>query len=188
VAVLVLFGGGGLVAMVLGAGEAMKGECGGIVAVIVGLVFLLVGVGALVAGVKGAAAEKAVGAFTIELDRGRARAGDEVVLTARLRPPAPLEIKSITATIEGFEKCVSGSGTNKTTHTNTFLTHTEELCASQRLEASRETVLQGAFRLPADAAFSFKSSSNEVVWRITLRIEPSGHVAVKQEVPIEVVP
>ena len=98
-------------------------------------------------------------------------AGDEVVGEFVTTTKKNVSINSITAVLTCMEKCVSGSGSNKTTHTHAVFEKSLELQSKTVLKVGKEHRLPFVFRVPDDAPCSVKLYQNSLIWSVELRVD-----------------
>ncbi len=116
-------------------------------------------------------AERKLGSVEVEVSPVRCQSGGPVTVTIKFRPPSGVSLNSATATLTGEEIVVSGSGTNRTTHTNKFHDQTVTLCGAKSLPPGRQVVLEGTIEIPPDAPYSFQAPSNTLDWGVTLLLD-----------------
>ena len=97
--------------------------------------------------------------------------GDEVVGEFVTTTKKNVSINSITAVLTCMEKCVSGSGSNKTTHTHAVFEKSLELQSKTVLKVGQEHRLPFVFRVPDDAPCSVKLHQNSLIWSVELRVD-----------------
>ncbi|RMG16085.1 MAG: hypothetical protein D6731_06895 [Planctomycetota bacterium] len=153
-----------------------------------GVVFSLVGGFIGYMAIRNRLAEKKLGPVLLKAEPVRLGPGESVALSLRFTPRARANLNRITATLQGKEVVVSGSGTNRTTHTHTLHTETRELHSGGDLFPGEEQDLAETLSLPADAPFSFSAPSNQLVWSLTAHIDVAGWPDWSQSVPLVVTP
>ncbi len=144
---------------------------------IFGLVAAVVGLGIAVVGTRQLLARRALGDIAIEVPSWRVYPGARLPLEVRLRPGAPLALRSVTATLRGRERCVSGSGTNRTTHTHELHEADTAVCGARQLGAREATVIEGEVEIPEGAAFSFAAEDNDIIWELEVMVDIEGWLA-----------
>ena len=134
-------------------------------------------------------AKNKLGAVSAQLGVSAAAPGQRVPVRIRFRPQqSEVQLNCITARLVGKERCVSGSGTNKTTHTHTLYEHTEIMAASSAPMGGDAVVVDGALPVPDTAAYSFKSKSNAVIWTVSLRVDVAEWPDWVQSTTLEIRP
>jgi len=88
----------------------------------------------------------------------------------------------------GQERCVSGSGTNKTTHTNVLREETFVIDNTREVVAGHPHDIRSAVTLPATSAFSFDTSDNHLEWYAEVRIALTRYPDWKEKVELQMVP
>lgn len=105
-----------------------------------------------------------------------------------IRPRKNVSINEIDLHLHARERCVSGSGSNRTTHRHTFVDTHESVHAATTLTAGKEHRFPINVSIPADAAYSLDLSDNEVIWSTTLRVDIPRWPDWVEEVPLLVLP
>ncbi|QDV88674.1 sporulation protein [Planctomycetes bacterium TBK1r] len=97
--------------------------------------------------------------------------GDRVRARLAFQPKRRFTINSISAELTGTEVCVSGSGSNRTTHRHTFFTDRHELEGQSTLQAGDRKEFNLDFPIPGDVPYSFDLADNDLNWTIDLRVD-----------------
>jgi len=115
-------------------------------------------------------ASKLLGEAVFKLARHRAAPGELLPVSIEFSPARPFRLNGITASIKGVEEVVSGSGTNRSTHTKTIC---EEHCLLSEAAqlSSGSQVVSGDILIPQTDAWTFHADDNKLTWRVTLRVE-----------------
>ena len=87
------------------------------------------------------------------------------------QPRRGTTINAITASLVGSEVCVSGSGSNRTTHTNKFFDEKQVLQEATKLQAGSRQEFNLKFQVPGDVPYSFDLSDNDLKWEINVRVD-----------------
>lgn len=111
------------------------------------------------------------GSIQSDLQPKRVFPGQAIAGTLRFTPKRNLKINEIRYKITCVENCVSGSGSNRTTHRHEVLSFSEQLAHAQVLPAGQEQDFKYEFKIPHDAAPSMKLSDNELKWNVEMRID-----------------
>ncbi len=111
------------------------------------------------------------GSIETSLEPRRARAGETVRGHLSFTPKRSLKINSVQYTFSGVESCVSGSGSNRKTHTNELMKQVVELTGAQRLIGGQRQSFDFEIATPAGAAPSMKLTDNQVLWSVEMRID-----------------
>jgi hypothetical protein len=105
-----------------------------------------------------------------------------------IRPRKNVSINAITLHFRAREQCVSGSGSNRTTHTHVFLDRLETIQSSTTLTAGQERRFPIDVTIPPDAAYSMELTDNKVIWSTTLRVDIPRWPDWTKEIPLMVLP
>jgi len=116
-------------------------------------------------------AEKKIGKVKLSVRSGTVAPGGRLALDIAFTPRAPTRLNRIIAKLVGKEQCVSGSGTNKTTHTHKFYEQTFLLAPECDLPALRPFRLESLVPIPNTNAFSFHAKDNSVLWELEVRVD-----------------
>lgn len=101
-------------------------------------------------------------------------------------PKRNTTINGITWTVRCAEICVSGSGSNRTTHTHEVLTKTHRLMEPGALQAGRRHHFDFSFDVPASAPPSMAFTDNNISWNSELRIDIPSWPDWTKKVPLVV--
>jgi hypothetical protein len=153
-----------------------------------GAVFAVVGFGVAVLLQKRNLAQRRLGNPLVNVTPQLARAGDRVSLQVTLQPRARVKLTGAKVVLKCQERAVSGSGTNRTTHTQDLHQAEAGLNAPPALEANQPASLGAGLQLPKDAAATFAASDNSVKWSMTLHVGIDGWPDWEREYPITVRP
>lgn len=156
-----------------------------IIAMVVALVASVVG---LFYFVKKVMPRLVLGDVEFKLDSTRVSPGDTTRGTLRMMPRRAVEITSITVELRGREVCVSGSGSNRTTHTHELMKHTLTIVDSMRIEPGQKTELPIEMPIPDTDAFSCDLGDNKIVWSASFRVDIPRWPDYYETIPVEVVP
>ncbi|MDX1927411.1 MAG: hypothetical protein SFV81_12895 [Pirellulaceae bacterium] len=111
------------------------------------------------------------GSIETKLEPRRLKPGDVVKGQLSFTPKWSVNINQITLGFSGVEKCVSGSGSNRKTHSHVLSQHIQQLAKAQRLPAGQKQSFDFELRVPKPAAPSMKMVDNEILWSVVLRID-----------------
>lgn len=114
--------------------------------------------------------------------------GQAIVGELVLQPNKMVSIAGASAELVGSERCVSGSGSNTTTHRHTFHSETQKLTDATKLSPGQPQRFPIEFRLPADAPLSINLTSNTLSWVVNVRVQLASWPDWKKSTKIEVVP
>lgn len=101
----------------------------------------------------------------------RIAAGGSLTGTLRFTPPRDLKINGIDWKVTASEKCTSGSGSNRSTHTHKAVEKFHTLAKAGQLAGGLPQAFEFDFPLPADAPPSLKFTDNELIWEGEMRID-----------------
>jgi hypothetical protein len=116
-------------------------------------------------------AHMAVGNISLSLTPAQAAAGDEVVFAIELPRRIGPRVRGVTATLEGSESAVSGSGTARTTHTETFCE--VDVVVTKKVGAAGAG-FEGRVRLPGNARATLRVTDNTVLWQVKVNADIDG--------------
>lgn len=135
-----------------------------------------------------ALAQRKLGTPTITVEPLVARPGQEVAVHLALNPRAQVSLTRAVVLLRGQERVISGTGTNRTTHTHVVHLQEAGLDLPTDIRAGSTVQRSVVLALPADAAPSFAASDNELQWAAVVRVGISGWPDWEQEHPIAVTP
>jgi SpoOM protein len=111
------------------------------------------------------------GSIETKLEPRRVKPGDVVQGQLSFTPKWSVNINQVTLGFSGVERCVSGSGSNRKTHSHLLSQHIQQLAGAQRLAAGQKQSFDFEINIPNPAAPSMKMVDNEVLWSVVLRID-----------------
>jgi hypothetical protein len=168
------FGLPGLIGAALSIPAVLKGTFP-IWGLIVPTLFAAVGVGLAFLLLKSKLAARRLGEPRVKIEPDPARPGDAVTVQIILEPKTALTLTEGHVELKGRESAVSGSGTNRTTHSTDVYSAKAPLPLARRtLGPGQPLVLQESLTLPADAGPTFVASDNELKWGVTVAIGIDG--------------
>lgn len=154
----------------------------------IGMLFTLVGLGIGWFAMRNKLARRKLGEVTVETEPRDVRPGQTLVTTVRCAPQVGTRLESISATLRGNEVAVSGSGTNRSTHTHEIQQDRQEQtwprtpCTGQPLQVSfSHTVSE-------DAPATFMADDNQVFWTLVVQIKLKGWPDWANTFPVTVRP
>lgn len=112
-----------------------------------------------------------LGNVVAELLTPQVAPGGRIRARLAFQPRRRVVLNSISADLTGAEVCVSGSGSNRTTHRNTFFTDHHELEGASTLQAGDRKEFNLDFPIPDDVPYSFDLADNDLNWTIELRVD-----------------
>jgi hypothetical protein len=133
-------------------------------------------------------AQMKTGQIEVVLDEDVVEPGSLIPVTLSLSPSKPISINSITCQVKAREVCVSGSGTNKTTHRHTLHSDSSELSQSRQLKGGQIHKITGLVPVPDKPLYSFHASDNKLVWTATIHVDIPGWPDFQKDLNFAVVP
>jgi hypothetical protein len=147
--------------------------------------FVLIGLGLLIATVKQFLRAVMVGETTAELDAEPLAPGQQSRVSLYQR--GSFTAQQLDVSLVAQEVVTYGSGTDRTTHRETV--HEETILTRPDVRVQAEhAIAQVEFKVPEDAAPSFKSSNNELAWSIRVKMIIAGRPDVDEYFPFRVAP
>jgi hypothetical protein len=179
----------GGIGMLVGAIHGHGDYAGGIFLSLFGIPFAAIGFGLVYVMQKRRLAQQRLGLPLIKVSPNPARPGERVSVQVFMEPPKALNLADSRISLVGREKVVSGSGTNRTTHTHDIHLTDEDLnTAGRHVEPGEPVTLQQSITIPTDAAPTFVADDNELKWAIKVQIGIEGWPNWEQEYPVTVRP
>ncbi len=136
-----------------------------------GIVLIPAGIIFLFFALRKPLAEKRIGKVRLLWRELAVAPGGHVPVQMSFTPRQSSRLSRITAKLMGKERCVSGSGKNKSTHTHTFYEKTETLASACDLTAGQPIRLEGRIPIPRTEAFSFHAKDNRIFWELEVRVD-----------------
>lgn len=118
----------------------------------------------------------------------RVTPGERLDVELHLTPRGNAHIDAVQVTIKGQEVVVSGSGTDRRTHTHTFWEDRFNLHHDLAVQAHAPVNFRGAIQLPESTAYTLAMSDNTIVWSAKVHIQLRGHPDWVHTYIIQVVP
>lgn len=117
-------------------------------------------------------AQRKLGTVEVRMDPCNMLArNEEFEAVVEFSPTSVLNLNGISMTLKCEEKAVSGSGTNKTTHTHVVYEQKVPVQSAVQLEAGQHKEFRGGFQIPDTAPWSFRSGSNDIIWTVEVHID-----------------
>ena len=113
----------------------------------------------------------ALGDVSCELEQDTVSPGTQINGALVIRPKKNVTINGITMKLEAREECVSGSGSNRTTHRKVFLEKEQTLQQAGVLQAGGEHRFPLDVTIPEDAPFSVDLNDNDLIWHAKVRVD-----------------
>ncbi|HYW78786.1 MAG TPA: hypothetical protein VE890_04380 [Thermoguttaceae bacterium] len=162
-----------------GTGMASLGTGVGLALLIFGVIlcfpfgFVMIPAGAVILffSLRKVLAEKKLGKVDLQWGSVNVAPGGHVPLRLAFAPGGSARINAITAQLTGVERCVSGSGTNKSTHTHKLHNRTITLSGERTVSSGQPVRLECNVPIPQTKAYSFSASDNDLIWELEVRID-----------------
>ncbi len=129
-----------------------------------------------------------LGEVSASLDQATFAPGDAVAGKLSIRPRRNVTINGIELKFEAREQCVSGSGSNKTTHRHVIFETLQSLSAPTTLSADQPHEFPFAVEIPRDAVYSIDLSDNDLIWSANLRVDIPRWPDWRMDLPLVVLP
>lgn len=134
-------------------------------------------------------AEQRLGAVDVELVPQQTPPGSTVLCSVRFTPQTDVRLLGADVLFRGREKVVSGSGTNRSTHTHTVHEVRRPLLDGMRAAPAGDfTELSARLEVPDGAPLSFAASDNELEWSAEIHVDIDKWPDWKRELPLVVAP
>jgi hypothetical protein len=114
--------------------------------------------------------------------------GETIRVTLAMQPKRNATINAITAELVGEEVCISGSGSNRTTHRNAFFHDKQTLQTGTTLQAGARKEFEFEVQLPDDVPYSFDLDDNDLNWKVDLRVDIPRWPDWTKSLKLEVLP
>ncbi len=114
--------------------------------------------------------------------------GESVQGELTIEPKKGVSINGISLLFQAREQCVSGSGSNRTTHKHPFFEQTDVLQEATTLAAGAKHRFPILLKLPSDAPYSLDLDDNKLIWSATLRVDIPRWPDWVSEIPLTVTP
>lgn len=129
-----------------------------------------------------------LGDVVCELDHDQLAPGQPVRGRLVFTPRRNVPVNAITLQLLGTERVVSGSGSNRRTHTHEFHDDTQTLQPATTLPAGKLHEFRLDVSLPAEAPYSIDLDDNDLVWNAKVRIDIPRWPDWTRDLQIGVVP
>lgn len=116
-------------------------------------------------------AERKLGGVQCVIDEYNLRPGDYLNFSVSFTPKSNISINAASVKLIGREVAVSGSGTNKTTHTHTFHKEETPILAQGSFSSGMPVRDKRRLEIPGNAAPTFSTSDNQIEWSIVVLID-----------------
>lgn len=118
----------------------------------------------------------------------KASPGQSILGELVIQPNKKISIAGASVEVVGSERCISGSGSNTTTHRHTFHTQSLTLAESMTLSPGQPQRFPIELPIPVDAPLSINLSSNMLSWEVSVRVRLASWPDWKRSTKIQVVP
>jgi len=136
-----------------------------------GLVLVPAGCVILFFALRKSFAEKKIGKVELLCGPPNVRPGGGVPVRLAFTPRGSAHLNGITAKLTGVEQCVSGSGTDRTTHTHKLHERVFALSPARDVTANQPLRVEGMVPIPQTNAFTFHADDNDLIWKLEVRID-----------------
>lgn len=151
-------------------------------------IFFLVGLALIFGGLRNRLATQRLGEVDLEFNERELVPGETLTCQLSFTPKSAVDLTRLRFKLEAKEKVVSGSGTNKTTHTHTLFEEERTPLESQTLNAGELTEITESFTLPLDAPYTFAAEDNQLLWELNVLIDTKGILDWSHDYPLAVMP
>jgi hypothetical protein len=136
-----------------------------------GLIFMGVGAILIYMVIRNTLAERKLGKVELSIEPPHAAPGEWIQVQIRFVPRSAGTLNNLTLKLEGEEEVVSGSGTNKTTHTHKL--HEENIIALENFEfqAGSPVSITERIQLPESNAYSVNLRDNSIQWQVQAQLD-----------------
>lgn len=129
-----------------------------------------------------------LGPVKMELSQLDLLPDEEFTCRLSFNPVQDVSVNRISFHLQGDEKVISGSGSNKKTYTNYIFKTQYAQLENKSLLANEDVKLEQRLKLPPNAAYSFNSANNKLEWYCEVTIDIEGWPNWKEKLAIQVVP
>lgn len=132
--------------------------------IIFGIIFGGLGLFILYMTFRNIMAQRVLGEVLWNIEPTSVTPGQPIVARIICTPKSRSHLEKVTVKLSGVERCVSGSGSNRKTHTFKLFEREEITDSNVDLVPGKETTFQAQFELPETSAYSVKLGDNEIIW------------------------
>jgi hypothetical protein len=137
--------------------------------------FILVMLAAITAfTLRSAIASRRLGEVTMELEHDVVMPGEQVVCVVRFTPRSGGKLNVARFELSADEIVVSGSGTDRRTHTNTLHQHAVEVARDLQLSPGQPVEGRALLAIPQGAQPSIDLRDNDLRWRVSCQLDIPG--------------
>ncbi len=153
----------------------------------VGSVFTLVGAFIFYKMIQSAFAERKLGKVLCTVEKEDCRPGENFNASIMFTPRENLDINSVTVKLLGKEIAVSGSGTNKSTHTHAFFEEKLALLEKKALPKDFPVDRKCQLKVPDVAPASFYQTDNKIEWSVVFEVDIPRWPDWYNKLPIKII-
>ena len=132
--------------------------------------------------------KKLLGNVIHKIDETTLSPGRAVVGELVFSPRKNFKVNEVTAVLLAKEVCISGSGSNRKTHTNVLSESKIVLEEATTLVAGQEKRYSFQMPIPDDAPYSLDLDDNDLKWSVTLRVDIPRWPDWKKGIDLTIVP
>jgi len=140
-------------------------------AFIIGFLFIFAGSVIYYQLIQSSLAEKKLGEVVCNVIETECRPGDTINASIGFTPKKNININTLTAKLIGKEMVVSGSGTRESRYTNIIFENKVVLVGPGDYQKDFPIQKKCRFELPVDAAASFYTDDNKIVWFVEFEVD-----------------
>lgn len=157
--------------LIIGALVALSGMVFAVFTFGISLIGTIIGALIIFASMRKSMAQKKLGIVTLNGIPTMASPGETIDLQIQFSPKSTGRINRITLQIHGREQCVSGSGTNKTTHTHVLHKELIEIGSNIQMTFGETCKFPVSFQMPDGQAYSISMGSNKIIWDCQIHVD-----------------
>ena len=129
-----------------------------------------------------------IGKVTLKTPHVVVAPGEAWPLELHFTPRRDVLLDSIGVRLVAQERCVSGGGKNKSTHTHKLYDKTFVIDEAREVAAGHPHEIRTTITLPTTSAFSFDASDNHLEWYAEVRIALPRYPDWKEKVELQMTP
>jgi hypothetical protein len=179
---------GKTIIVIVGVIFTLVGLCLGIPTMGFGLLFAAVGLAILFFTFRSQLAERKLGPVSVSELPVQVFPNTTLPFTVSFTPKAAGLINAITLTLQCNEICISGSGSNRRTHTHSLWNQPSRLLEAREFTKGDTVNVAGEIQIPPNATYSANFTQNRVEWKTTVHIDIAKWPDWIQEQLLKVVP
>lgn len=136
-----------------------------------GLIFIGIGAFLVYRVIRNTLAERKLGTVELSIEPTQVASGDLLQVQIQFTPKSSGKLNNLTLTLAGQERVVSGSGTNKTTHTHKLYEEKRVTLENFEFQAGTPVTHSEQIQLPDSNAFSVTLRDNSIRWTVQAQID-----------------